>query len=302
MRLNLFRSTPPAEWKVPVARRMRELEIVTARLVRAGFAGQYHSAIHGRGVEFSQVREYQPGDDIRTIDWNVTARSGVPHVKEFVEERDLSILLALDVSGSMSFGSVDRRKIDLAVEIASVLAFSALENGDRVGLALVGDGVTRMIPPRRGRVHTQAVIHTALGASRAAAGKSDLEKAAGFLSRALRKRTIIILLSDFLGDGGYSLALRRLAVRHDVIAVRLSDPREAHLPRQGIVTLVDAESGDARTIDLRSRDSARAAAALRGASDQALTSSGVDFVDVSTAIPYERALVRFFERRSGRRR
>lgn len=287
---------------MPVARRMRELEIVTARLVRAGFAGQYHSAIHGRGVEFSQVREYQPGDDIRTIDWNVTARSGVPHVKEFVEERDLSILLALDVSGSMTFGSVDRRKIDLAVEIASVLAFSALENGDRVGLALVGDGVSRMIPPRRGRVHAQAVIRTALGASRAASGRSDLEKAAGFMSRALRRRTVVVILSDFLGSEGYSRALRRLATRHDVIAVRIADPREMHFPRSGIVTLVDAESGEARTIDLRTGEPARAAAAMLRDSDEAIAASGVDVVDVSTAVPYERALVRFFERRSGRKR
>jgi len=302
VRLNFFRSTPPVEWKVPVGRRMRELELVTARLVRAGFAGQYHSAIHGRGVEFSQVREYQPGDDIRTIDWNVTARSGVPHVKEFVEERDLSILLVLDVSGSMTFGSVDRRKIDLAVEIGAVLAFSALENGDRVGLAVVGDGVSRMIPPRRGRVHTQAVIRTALGASRAAAGKGDLEKAVGFLGRALRKKTVVVILSDFIGGGGWSRALRRLDARHDVIAIRLADPREAHFPTKGLVTLVDAESGEARTVDLRSGEPARAAAALRRASDEALAACGVDFVDISTAVPYERALVRFFEKRSGRKR
>lgn len=302
MRLNVFRSTPPAESNVPVARRMRELEVVTARLVRAGFAGQYHSAIHGRGVEFSQVREYQPGDDIRTIDWNVTARSGVPHVKEFVEERDLSILLVLDVSGSMSFGSVDRRKIDLAVEIAAVLAFSALENGDRVGLALAGDGVRRMIPPRRGRVHAQAVIRTALGGARGAEGRGNLEKTLGFLSRALRKKTVIVLLSDFLGNLRDSHALRRLATRHDVIAIRLSDPRETHFPRKGLVSLIDAESGERRMIDLRSKDSVRAAAAIRRAADEGLASSGVDFVDVSTAIPYARSLVRFFERRSGRRR
>ena len=232
----------------------------------------------------------------------MTARSGVPHVKKFVEERDLSILLALDVSGSMSFGSVDRRKIDLAVEIAAVLAFSALENGDRVGLALVGDGVRRMIPPRRGRVHAQAVIRTALGASRAAEGAGDMETALGFLSRALRKKTVVVLLSDFLGGGRYANALRRLATRHDVIAVRLSDPREAHFPRKGLVTLVDAESGEQRMVDLRSKDASRAAAAVRRGADEALTSSGVDFVDVSTAVPYERALVRFFERRSGRRR
>src|SRR5213082_1126600 len=145
----MFRRRPP-QYRVPLTRRVNDLELVSARLIRAGFAGDYHSAFHGRGIEFSQVREYQPGDDIRTIDWNVTARSGVPHVKEFVEERDLTVIVAIDVSGSMGFGSVDWRKCDVAAELASVFAFSAVENADRIGLLLFSDGVQTYIPPRRG--------------------------------------------------------------------------------------------------------------------------------------------------------
>src|SRR6476469_5938958 len=140
--MRLFRSRPP-QYKAPMARRVAQLEILSSRLIRAGFAGDYHSAFHGRGIEFSQVREYMPGDDIRTIDWNVTARSGVPHVKEFIEERDLTILVAIDVSGSMSFGSVDWRKCDIAAELASVFAFSAVSNSDRVGLLLFSDRIRK---------------------------------------------------------------------------------------------------------------------------------------------------------------
>src|SRR5947209_16997471 len=150
----MFRAKPP-QFKGPIAKKVRDLEVVSARLIRAGFAGDYLSAFHGRGIEFSQVREYQPGDDVRTIDWNVTARSGSPHVKEFVEERDLTVLVAVDVSGSMAFGSVDWRKCDIAAELAAVFAFSAGENSDRVGLLLFSDRVQRYIPPRRGHTHAQ---------------------------------------------------------------------------------------------------------------------------------------------------
>src|SRR5438105_15800725 len=145
------------QFKVPVAKRVRDLEILSARLIRAGFAGDYHSAFHGRGIEFSQVREYQPGDDIRSIDWNVTARSGAPHVKEFVEERDLTVLVAVDVSASMAFGSVDWRKCDVAAELAAVFAFSAVQNNDRVGLMLYADRIVQFVPPRRGRAHAQVI-------------------------------------------------------------------------------------------------------------------------------------------------
>src|SRR5437764_7780394 len=169
-----FRRRPP-RFRVPLTRRVAELEIVSSRLIRAGFAGDYHSAFHGRGIEFSQVREYLPGDDIRAIDWNVTARSGVPHVKEFIEERDLTILVALDVSGSMAFGSIDWRKIDIAAELAAVFAFSAVQNSDRVGLLLFSNNVRKFIPPRRGVAQAQLIVRAAVDAAmRGCSGNADL--------------------------------------------------------------------------------------------------------------------------------
>src|SRR3954453_14723772 len=153
----MFKAKPP-QFTEPLSRRVAKLEVLSARLIRPGFAGDYHSAFHGRGIEFSQVREYQPGDDIRTIDWNVTARSGVPHVKEFVEERDLTILVAVDVSGSMGFGSVDWRKCDVAAELTSVFAFSAVQNSDRIGLLLYSKNIQGYIAPRRGRMHAQVIV------------------------------------------------------------------------------------------------------------------------------------------------
>src|SRR5437016_9180788 len=153
-----FRPRKP-RFRVPLTRRVEDLEILSARLIRVGFAGDYHSAFHGRGIEFSQVREYQPGDDIRTIDWNVTARSGLPHVKEFIEERDLTIIVAVDVSGSMGFGSVDWRKCDIAAELAAVFAFSAVQNSDRIGLLLFSTAARAYLPPRRGRAHAPVSVH-----------------------------------------------------------------------------------------------------------------------------------------------
>src|SRR5688572_136146 len=187
--LSLFRRRK-ADSRSPIVRRVRDLEIASARLIRAGFAGQYHSAFHGRGIEFAQVREYQPGDDIRIIDWNVTARSGVPHVKQFVEERDLTVIVALDVSGSMMFGSLDRRKIDLAVELTAILSFAALQNGDRAGLVIFSDAVRRFIPPRRGRTHVETLVQAALGASQQGGGITRIEKACEFLDRVSRKRAV----------------------------------------------------------------------------------------------------------------
>src|SRR5947208_8998848 len=178
-----FRPRKP-RFRVPLTRRVRDLEILSARLIRAGFAGDYHSAFHGRGIEFSQVREYQPGDDIRTIDWNVTARSGAPHVKEFIEERDLTVLVVIDVSGSMAFGSVDWRKCDVAAELAAVFAFSAVENSDRIGLLLFSNATRRYIPPRRGRAHAQVIVRAAVEAAmQGARGTADFDGAGRFLER-----------------------------------------------------------------------------------------------------------------------
>src|SRR5438046_5497724 len=160
----MFKPKPP-QYRAPLTKRVRDLEIVSARLIRAGFAGDYHSAFHGRGIEFAQVREYQPGDDIRTIDWNVTARTGAPHVKEFIEERDLTVIVAVDVSASMAFGSVDWRKCAIAAELAAVFAFSAVENMDRVGLLLFSENVRRFVPARRGRPHAHVIVHPSVNAA-----------------------------------------------------------------------------------------------------------------------------------------
>jgi uncharacterized protein (DUF58 family) len=294
--INLFRRRPP-RFNPPIVRRMRDLEIASARLIRAGFAGDYHSAFHGRGIEFSQVREYQPGDDIRTIDWNVTARSGTPHVKEFVEERDLTVIIAVDVSGSMSFGSVDRRKCDLAAELAAAFAFAAVENADRVGLLLFDDGVRSFLPARRGMLHARLVVRTAVAATTNCRGSADLEFAARFLERVTTRRAVILLLSDFL-ELEFERTVRRLNSRHDIIAVSISDPREEWFPPGGMVRLVDAERGTTRLVDTSNVDVARRARLRRQQISRRLQSSGVDFVDLSTTVPYDRKLLQFFRQRA----
>src|SRR5947207_1673588 len=246
----MFFKRKPPELRKPIPRRVRDLEIASARLIRAGFAGDYHSAFHGRGIEFAQVREYQPGDDIRTIDWNVTARSGVPHVKEFVEERDLTVVVAIDVSGSMGFGSVDWRKCDIAAELAAVFAFSAVQNSDRIGLLLFSTAARLYIPPRRGRPHAQVIVRAAVDAAmRGPQGAADFDGAGRFLERVNAKRSVVIVLSDFL-DLNFERAVKRLHRRHDVVAVALSDPREERFPRGALARITDAESGQSRLVDL----------------------------------------------------
>ena len=295
--MRLFKRTPP-DPRAPIARRMRDLELVSARLIRAGFAGDYHSSFHARGIEFSQVREYMPCDDIRTIDWNVTARSGVPHVKEFIEERDLTVLIAVDVSGSMAFGSVDWRKCDLAAELAAVFAFSAVESADRAGLILFSDGIRKYIPPRRGRAHAQILVRAAVEAAmHGASGKADLEHATRFIERVAVKRAVILVLSDFL-DLHFERPLNRLNRKHDVIAIPITDPREERFPDRGLARLVDLESGDARWVDLRRGDVGRRAAQRRENLVRRLRTVAVDHLSVSTAVPYDRELLRFFRERS----
>lgn len=297
----MFKPQPP-QFREPPARRVRQLEVLSARLIRAGFAGDYHSAFHGRGIEFAQVREYQPGDDIRSIDWNVTARSGVPHVKEFVEERDLTILVALDVSGSMAFGTVDWRKCDIAAELVSVFAFSAVENADRIGLLLFSGGVRQYIPPRRGHAHAQVLTHAAVqSAMRGPEGLADVDGAVTFLERVSAKRAVVIVVSDFL-DLNFERPLRRLGRRHDVVALALRDPREERFPRGGLVRLVDAETGERRMIELGRDDVARRATQREQQLARRFRSAGVDCLEIPTAAPYDRALLRFFRERALRKR
>ncbi len=295
----MFKAIPP-QHSDPLSRRVAQLEVLSARLIRSGFAGDYHSAFHGRGIEFAQVREYQPGDDIRTIDWNVTARSGVPHVKEFVEERDLTILVAIDVSGSMAFGSVDWRKCDVAAELASVFAFSAVQNADRIGLLLFSGDVRAYIPPRRGHGHAQVIVRAAADAAmHGAGGLADIEHAVMFLERVSAKRAVVIVLSDFL-DLNFERPLRRLGRRHDVVALALRDPREERFPAGGLVRLVDAETGQRRLIELGRDDVARRATQRAQQLARRFRSAAVDYLEISTAVSYDRALLRFFRERVGR--
>ena len=299
--MNFFRSKP-RDLKTPLRRRVHDLEILSSRLIRGGFAGDYHSAFHGRGIEFSQVREYQPGDDIRTIDWNVTARSGAPHVKEFIEERDLTIVVAVDISGSMAFGSVDWRKCDIAAELAAVFSFSAVQNYDRVGLMLFNDTVRTFLPPHRGRAHAQVIVRASADAAmRGCSGSADLDYAATYLERVSAKRAVVIILSDFL-DLNFERTLRRLNRRHDVIAISIVDPREERFPARGLARLVDAESGETRLVDLAKSDVGRRAAQRSEVLSRRFRAANVDHLALTTAVPYDRALLRFFRERVARRR
>jgi uncharacterized protein (DUF58 family) len=294
--VRLFRRKEPL-FQTPIARRVRDLEILSSRLIRAGFAGDYHSAFHGRGIEFSQVREYQPGDDIRTIDWNVTARTGLPHVKEFIEERDLTVLVAVDVSGSMAFGSVDWRKCDIAAELAAVFAFSAVENADRVGLVLFSDSIRGFVPPRRGRAHAQVIARMAVAAAMSGcSGTADLDRASLFLERVSAKRAVVLVISDYL-NVNFERTMKRLNRRHDVIAVSISDPREERFPPGALARVVDAEDGRMRLIDLGAADVGRRAMQRQQQIARRFRTAGVDALAISTAMPYDRLLLRFFRER-----
>ena len=288
----------PAE----IAQAVKRIQFVTGRQVSDVMAGAYLSVFKGRGMEFDEVRPYVPGDDVRTIDWNVTARSGVPHVKEFVEERDLTVLVVIDVSGSMAFGSVDWRKCDIAAELAAVFAFSAVQNSDRIGLLLFSNSVGGYIPPRRGQMHAQVIVRAAVDAAmRGPEGVADLDAAARYLEQVSTRRAVVIVISDFL-DQNFERTMRRLDRRHDVVAITVSDPREERFPEGGLAQVVDVESGVARFIDLRHADVARRAAARDQLSERRFRAAGVDHLNVSTAIPYDRELLRFFRERAVRRR
>jgi uncharacterized protein (DUF58 family) len=282
-----------------VAAEVRRIEITTRHLVRDIVAGEYSSAFRGRGVEFAEVREYQPGDDVRTIDWNVTARLGAAYVKRFLEERELTVLFAVDYSASGAFGTRRRSKRTLAVEVCAVLALAAARSNDRVGVACFTDRLERYVPPRKGRRQVLRVISELLAHDPAARG-TDLAASLQALEPLLRRRSVLFLVSDFLADG-WRPALGRLARRHDVIAVHLVDPRERELPDVGLLALEDAETGAWRWVDTASprvRERARAAAIrfdrdLAGAVEEA----GADLLRLDAGEPYGEPLLAFFRRR-----
>jgi uncharacterized protein (DUF58 family) len=287
-----------------VLEKVRRIEIQTRRLLTDALAGEYHSIFKGRGMEFAEVREYQMGDDIRTIDWNVTSRTGSLHVKKFTEERELTVLLVLDASGSADFGTRSRFKRELAAEIGALLAFSAIRNNDRVGAVVFTDDVEMYVPPRKGRSHVLRVIRDLLYFEPKGRG-TNLARAAEFLNRVTRKRAVVFLLSDFL-DAGFEKPLAVAAKKHDLISIFISDPAEAVIPGVGLVELEDAESGQRLLVDTSDRKAMAAfqRAALERARrrHQELNGMGIDVIDVDTAVPYDRPLLRFFEMRSRRLR
>jgi uncharacterized protein (DUF58 family) len=282
-----------------VALEVRRLEITTRHLVRDIVAGEYSSAFRGRGVEFAEVREYQPGDDIRTIDWNVTARLGAAYVKRYLEERELTVLFVVDRSASGGFGSRLRTRSDLAGELVTVLALAASRNNDRVGLLVATDRIERYTAPRKGRRHALRVISELLGYEPEGRG-TDLGAALESLEALLRRRAVVFVLSDFL-TGGWESVVGRLARRHDVIAVELVDQRERELPDVGPVTLWDPETGAWRVVDtgdpqVRARFSETAEAFDRRL-ERTLAERGADLLRLETAKSYAEPLLAFFRRR-----
>src|SRR5271154_4582152 len=290
---------------------MRQLELRTRRLVNNTLAGEYHSVFKGRGMDFDEVREYSPGDEVRTIDWNVTARAGRPFVKKFTEERELTIFLVVDISASGNFGSGAMAKRDLAAELASVLAFSAIRNSDKVGLLLYTDRVERYLPPKKGRRHVLRVVRDILYHEPEGTG-TDVVKALDVVNHVLHRRAIVFLISDFESPKDQATAraelrraMRQTNRRHDLIAVQVEDPRERQLPNVGIVALEDAESGEIVDLDTASalvRERFKQQSMERGrrlVSD--FRSEGVDTLQLQTDSPYIPALQRFFKIRERRR-
>jgi len=311
-----------------ILKKIRQIEIRTRRLVNETLAGQYHSAFKGQGMNFDEVREYQPGDDVRTIDWNVTARMNHPFIKKFIEERELTVMLVVDLSGSGLFGSGGQSKRELAAEIASVLAFSAIRNNDKVGLLLFTEEVEKYIPPRKGRKHVLRVIREILFYEPRRHG-TNLNDALHFLSRVTSHRAIVVILSDFLGQTSptrseidahlkrqvvlsetlaqtSATALRQANRRHDVVAVQITDRFELELPALGYLVLKDAETGqvvEVNTGNNRKREAfmqrqVRAQQELR----RLFSSSGIDAIQLRTDEPYTIPLARFFDVRERRRR
>lgn len=285
-----------------ILKKIHLIHIRTKHLVNEVMAGEYESAFRGRGMEFEEVREYIPGDDIRTIDWNVTARTGRPHVKLYREERELMVMLLVDLSASGQFGSLRKFKREVAAEVAAVLAYTAIRNNDKVGLLLFTDRVEKYLPPKKDRGHGWRVIREVLSFEPQGRG-TDVALALDFLGRVVRKRAICFLLSDFL-TSGFEKPLRLSNKRHDMIGLVLSDPREEDLPAVGLLELEDSETGRRILIDTRDRGFAAAYRALRQQSAEErrrlFRSIGMDHVDLSTVVPFSEPLLAFFRQREKR--
>ena len=285
-----------------ILKKVQRIQIVANRAVNDLFAGQYKSVFRGRGMEFDEVREYQPGDDIRTIDWNVTARTGNCFIKRFSEERELTVMFLVDVSASGAFGSTQQSKLDLVVEMAALLMFSALKNNDKVGLIKFCDDVVEYLPPRKGKSHVLHLIRQ-LVATRAVPRETKLAGALEFLNRVQKRKAVVFLISDFIGPSArHALAVSNR--RHDLTAITVSDPREESLPDVGFVSLMDAETGEIVELDTRQQSVRRLfedrAATQREALSDELLKVGVDELQINTQRDYLIGLRKFFAMREKR--
>ena len=296
-----------------------KIRILTNRLIDDQLAGDYHSTFKGQGVEFDEVRPYIAGDDVRTIDWNVTARTGVPYIKRYSEERELTILFLVDVSGSQSYGSRSRSKMELAAEVTALLALTAIRNQDKIGLVLFSDKIVKYIPPRKGRDSVMRLVREVLAAEDEAKGGTDVEGVLKFLNGVQKRRAVVFLVSDFItgngergtgnGERGTGASLERLlratARHHDMICVPVSDPAEGELPDVGLVELEDSETGELMLVDTSSAKVRKAFAAKAESDREELTKffrkTGIDTLDIATDKPYIDGVRALFKRRARKR-
>lgn len=286
--------------------RVGKIRILTNKLIDDQLSGDYHSTFKGQGVEFDEVRPYMVGDDVRTIDWNVTAKTGVPYIKRFSEERELTILFMVDVSGSQGYGSVRRSKMELAAEVTALLALTAIRNQDKIGLVLFSDRIVKFIPPRKGRDSVMRLVREVLAAEDDAAGGTDIAEALRFLGGVQKRRAVVFLVSDFLANASkYERLLRAAARRHDFICVPVSDPAESELPDVGLVELEDSETGELTLVDTSSSKVRRAFAVRAAAEREELrrffVKTGIDTMPISTDRPYVDEVRRLFKRRARKR-
>ncbi|MGE5398934.1 MAG: DUF58 domain-containing protein [Ignavibacteriales bacterium] len=283
-------------------KQVRQIEIKTKGVVNQVFSGEYHSVFKGRGMEFSEVREYQFGDDIRNIDWNVTARFGHPFIKVFEEERELTVMLMVDLSGSLLFGSLEKTKQQIAAELSAILAFSAMKNNDKVGLILFSDRIEKFVPPRKGRKHVLRIIREVLSFE-PVGRETNIKKALEYMNNAIKKRSIVFLLSDFF-DSGYEKILRIVGKKHDFVGIVLSDEREMVLPKVGLIKLKDAETGEDRYIDTNNRHLQKWFTENRKKSiaerKSIFLKSRLDTVEIQTDKTYIKPLIEFFRLRERR--
>ena len=293
-----------------------KIRILTNKLIDDQLSGDYHSTFKGQGVEFDEVRPYIAGDDVRTIDWNVTARTGVPYIKRFSEERELTILFMVDVSGSQGYGSVRRSKMELAAEVTALLALTAIRNQDKIGLILFSDKIVKYIPPRKGRDSVMRLVREVLAAEDDAEGGTDIGAALKFLNGVQKRRAVVFLVSDFMrsaaaeGDRQQSMSaferlLRATAQHHDMVCVPVSDPAEANLPNVGLVEMEDPETGDLVLVDTASAAVRKAFAATAAAEQEELKKffrkTGIDTLPIATDRPYIDEVRSLFKRRARKR-